>query len=145
MPDQDLLSLLPHRAPFLWIDEIESVSPGLQCAAHKLIPPDLDVFAGHFPGDPVMPGVLLIEAAAQTAAVMMASRVDAAQRWAGGTPRMGAVNWFKFHAPVRPGALLAIETRLKLEVASLICVSARLTVEGALVAEGELTLTVAGR
>jgi 3-hydroxyacyl-[acyl-carrier-protein] dehydratase len=145
MPDNAVLSLIPHRPPFLWVDEIEFLDPGVRCVALKSIETDLDVFRGHFPGDPVLPGVLLIEAAAQTAALMMAAPIASEARWAGRSPRMGAVNWFKFYAPVLPGALLRVETTIKLEVGTLVCVTAKLSVAAGTVAEGELTLTVAGR
>ena len=66
-------ALIPHRAPFLWIDEILELEPGAHCVARKVVDSGEPFFSGHFPGNAVVPGVLLIEAIAQTAGVMLAS------------------------------------------------------------------------
>jgi 3-hydroxyacyl-[acyl-carrier-protein] dehydratase len=134
--DLDIEQILPHRAPFLWIDRVLSLEPGASCVASKWIDPEAPFFAGHFPGDPILPGVFLIEAAAQTAGVMMG-----AQGASGGeTKRLAAVNQLKFLRPVRPGATLKIETRLLVEREGMALVSAELTVEGGVVAAGQLTV-----
>ncbi len=63
----DILRLLPHRDPFLWVDTIEIIKRGEEGIGYKNITRDMDFFRGHFPGNPIMPGVLQIEAMAQTA------------------------------------------------------------------------------
>ena len=131
----EIEQILPHRAPFLWIDRVLSLEPGASCVASKWIDPEAPFFAGHFPGDPILPGVFLIEAAAQTAGVMMG-----AQGALGETKRLAAVNQFKFLRPVRPGTTLEIETRLLVEREGMALVSAELTVEGEVVAAGQLTV-----
>src|SRR5258705_6559556 len=66
----EICRLIPHRDPFLWIDEVVAESEN-RIVARKLISPDLDVFRGHYPGQPVLPGVLLCEAAMQAWAVLI--------------------------------------------------------------------------
>lgn len=134
--DAPLEALLPHRPPFLWIDRVLAVEPGRRCRASKHIDPAAPFFAGHFPGDPILPGVFLVEAAAQAAGVMMA----ASNPRPGTTKRLAAINQFKFRKPVPPGATIEIETRLLLELEGMATVSAAITVEGEIVATGQLTV-----
>jgi 3-hydroxyacyl-[acyl-carrier-protein] dehydratase len=134
--DIEIEAILPHRPPFLWVDRVETVEPGVRCVGLKHIDPQAPFFAGHFPGDPILPGVFLVEAAAQTAGIMMGA--------AGGTSgiqkRLAAVNQFKFLRPVRPGAILKVETRLLVEREGMALVSAVVTVAGEVVATGQLTV-----
>jgi 3-hydroxyacyl-[acyl-carrier-protein] dehydratase len=132
----EIEAILPHRPPFLWVDRVESVEPGVRCVASKRIDPQAPFFAGHFPGDPILPGVFLVEAAAQTAGVMMGASGDTA----GSAKRLAAINQFKFHKPVRPDAVVDIETRLLVEREGMALVSAVITVAGETVATGQLTV-----
>lgn len=132
----EIEAVLPHRAPFLWIDRVLSVDPGLRCVASKLIDPQAPFFAGHFPGEPILPGVFLVEAAAQTAGVMLGAAGSAQ----GSQKRLAAIHQFKFHRPVRPGATVEIETRLLVEREGLALVSAVISVAGEVVASGQLTV-----
>jgi 3-hydroxyacyl-[acyl-carrier-protein] dehydratase len=132
----EIEAILPHRPPFLWIDRVQSVEPGVRCVASKHIDPQAPFFAGHFPGDPILPGVFLVEAAAQTAGVMMgASGTAPCSR-----KRLAAINQFKFHKPVYPDAVVEIETRLLVEREGMALVSAVITVAGEVVANGQLTV-----
>ena len=63
---QQIMDILPHRSPFLLIDTVEELQPGVKCVAKKNVTMNEPHFMGHFPGNPVMPGVLIIEALAQT-------------------------------------------------------------------------------
>jgi 3-hydroxyacyl-[acyl-carrier-protein] dehydratase len=133
MLDKDaILGLIPHRPPFLWVDRVIEIEAGVRCVGLKLVDPAEPCFAGHFPGKPVLPGVFLIEAAAQTAAVMMAAP--------GGERLMAAVNRFKFLKPVSPGSELRIETRVVSSAGPLAYVEATVSVAGEIVARGELSL-----
>ncbi len=69
----EIETMIPHRPPFLWIDRVEELEPGVRCVAVKFVDPADPIFAGHFPAKPILPGVLLIEAVAQTAGVMLGS------------------------------------------------------------------------
>ena len=75
--------MIPHRAPFLWIDRVEELEPGVRCVAVKFVDPADPIFSGHFPAKPILPGVFLIEAVAQTAGVMLGSadRRGLGQEW----------------------------------------------------------------
>ena len=72
MNREEIERLIPHRPPFLWIDEVGEISPN-KVHARKFLDPGLDVFAGHYPGFPVLPGVLVCEAALQAGALLIAT------------------------------------------------------------------------
>lgn len=142
---EQILKLIPHRPPFLWIDSIVELEAGVRCVALKFVDPAEPLFAGHFPGDAILPGIILIEATAQTAAVMMGSRSQDAARPDGDPAaaarcRLGAVNRFKFLKPVRPGSELRIETRIVSEAGPMAYIEATLWVGVEPVAKGELAL-----
>jgi 3-hydroxyacyl-[acyl-carrier-protein] dehydratase len=125
---------IPHRAPFLWIDRVELLKEGARCVAYKQIDPAAPFFAGHFPARPMLPGVFLIEAVAQTAGVMLGGAGGE------GIALLASVNRFKFLKPVEPGAELRIETKLLTAQGKLAIVEGSVEVEGELVARGELTV-----
>lgn len=134
--EREIEAILPHRPPFLWIDRILQLEPGVHCVASKHIDPAAPFFAGHFPGNPIVPGVFLVEASAQTAGVML----GAGGRPQGSEKRLAAINQFKFLAPVLPDASIQIETRTLIERDGMAIVSAVVTVDGAVVATGQLTV-----
>jgi 3-hydroxyacyl-[acyl-carrier-protein] dehydratase len=145
----EIETLIPHRPPFLWIDRVEELEPGVRCVAVKFVDPADPMFAGHFPAKPILPGVLLIEAMAQTAGVMLGS---AAPQNTGESPvdksrervaLLAAVNRFKFLKPVTPGQELRVETKKLTEVGQLVCIGGTVSVGGEMVASGELSV-VAG-
>jgi 3-hydroxyacyl-[acyl-carrier-protein] dehydratase len=128
--------ILPHRPPFLWVDKILSIEPGVRCVSVKHIDPQAPFFVGHFPGSPILPGVFLVEAAAQTAGVMMGASGTAR----GSEKRLAAINQFKFLKPVYPDTSVEVETRLLVERDGMALVSAVVTVAGDTVARGQLTV-----
>jgi len=147
----EIETLIPHRPPFLWIDRVEELEPGVRCVAVKFVDPANPIFAGHFPAKPILPGVLLIEAVAQTAGVMLASAVPqaadepdgevAGKAVAGdGVALLGAVNRFKFLKPVTPGQELRIETKKMTEVGRMAYIGGTVWVDGEMVASGELSV-----
>jgi beta-hydroxyacyl-ACP dehydratase FabZ len=130
-------TMIPHRPPFLWIDRIEELEPGVRCVAVKFVDPENPVFAGHFPGKPILPGVLMIEAVAQTAGVMLGSAVP---QGSAGQALLAAVTRFKFLKPVTPGQELRIETRKLTGVGQMTCIAGTVWVDGEIVASGELSV-----
>jgi 3-hydroxyacyl-[acyl-carrier-protein] dehydratase len=136
----EIETLIPHRPPFLWIDRVEELEPGVRCVAVKFVDPANPVFAGHFPDKPILPGVFLIEAVAQTAGVMLGSAAQVAAGNKGGVALLAAVNRFKFLKPVTPGQTLRVETEKLTEVGSMACVGGKVWVDGEMVANGELSV-----
>ena len=144
MERAEIENVIPHRAPFLWIDRVEELVPGIRCAAVKWIDPEEPALGGHFPGRPILPGIFLIEAVAQTAGVMLgASLGTTAPPEPGATPLLAAVNRFKFLHPVLPGQELRIVTTKLTEAGKMACIEGKVTVNGVMVAVGELTVVSA--
>ena len=104
----EIMEVLPHRQPFLLIDTVEELEPGVRAVAKKNVTFNEPFFAGHFPGNPVMPGVLIIEALAQTGAVAILSQPE----WKGKTAYFAGINSAKFKQKVLPGDTLTLETKI---------------------------------
>ena len=140
----EIEALIPHRPPFLWSDRIEELEPGVRCVAVKFVDPANPIFAGHFPAKAILPGVLLIEAVAQTAGVMMGSAAPpAVNKSSEGVALLASVNRFKFLKPVMPGQELRIETKKLTEIGQLVCIGGTVWVHGDIVASGELSVVTA--
>ena len=101
-------ALIPHREPFLWLDEVLELSETL-VRARKRVAEDLEIFRGHYPDFPVLPGVLLCEAVFQAGAVLIASGGDIPE---GHVPVVTRQHETRFRRMVRPGEVLEIEARL---------------------------------
>jgi 3-hydroxyacyl-[acyl-carrier-protein] dehydratase len=144
MERHEIEKLIPHRPPFLWIDRVLQLDPGVRCVAVKFIDPANPIFVGHFPAKPILPGVFLIEAMAQTAGVMLgATAPGAAADSSGGVALLAAVNRFKFLKPVTPGQELRIETEKLTEAGKMAYVGGTVWVGGEVVAKGELSVVSA--
>ena len=141
----EIEALIPHRPPFLWIDRVEELEPGVRCVAVKFVDPANPVFAGHFPAKPILPGVFLIEAVAQTAGVMLGSATPeiSTKSNEGVVALLAAVNRFKFLKPVTPGQTLRIETKKLTEALQMACIGGTVWVDGEIVAKGELSVVSA--
>lgn len=105
---KEIMEIIPHRQPFLLIDTIEELEPGMRAVAKKCVSYNEPYFAGHFPGEPVMPGVLQIEALAQTGAVAILCQ----ENFKGKTAYFAAINSAKFKNKVVPGDVLTLEVEI---------------------------------
>ena len=105
-------SLIPHRAPMLLIDRVENVVPGNEATGIRAVSGNEPYFAGHFPDFPVMPGVLIVEALAQTASVLVASTMP--KLIAGKLVFFTTIEKAKFRQPVRPGDIIKLHVVQKL-------------------------------
>ena len=135
---QEIMEILPHRHPFLLIDTIEELEPGKRAVGKKCVTFSEPYFAGHFPGNPVMPGVLIIEALAQTGAVAILSLPENR----GKTAYFAGIDKAKFKQMVRPGEVLTLETQIIRTKGPIGVGEAVATVDGKLVAKAELTFAL---
>ena len=105
MDINEIMSIIPHRPPFLLIDRVEEIVEGEKIVAIKNVTMNEPFFVGHYPGEPVMPGVLIVEAMAQAGAVAILSM----DQFKGKTPYFGAIDKAKFRKKVVPGDCLKLE------------------------------------
>ena len=126
--------ILPHRDPFLLIDEVLELAPGERVVARKAVT-DEDC-AGHFPGNPIMPGVLLIEAMAQTAAALVIGHLG--ERKEGNLVYFMSIDKARFRRPVLPGHVVRFPVRLLHKRAPVWRYSAEAQVDGVKFAEAEI-------
>ena len=108
MDINQIMNIIPHRPPFLLIDRIEEIVEGEKIVAIKNVTMNEPFFQGHFPGRPVMPGVLIIEAMAQAGAVAILSMDE----YKGKTALFGAIDKAKFRKQVVPGDVLRLEVSI---------------------------------
>jgi 3-hydroxyacyl-[acyl-carrier-protein] dehydratase len=131
-------AILPHREPFLLIDEVLELEPGERVVARKRVRDDEWYLRGHFPGRPVMPGVLIVEAMAQTGAVAVLSEEENRGRLA----LFAGIDDTRFKRIVEPGEELQLECTLEQLRGPIGKGKARATVDGELAARGTLTFAV---
>ena len=134
----EIEAILPHRDPFLLIDEVVELEPGERVVARKKVRPDEWYFKGHFPGRPVMPGVLIVEAMAQTGAVAVLSQEENRGKIA----FFGGIDDVRFKRIVKPGDELELECRLERVRGPIGKGKATAKVDGKLAARGTLTFAV---
>ena len=136
-----VLAALPHRYPLLLVDRVRSIDLGEKIHAVKAVTFNEDFFQGHFPGAPIMPGVLQVEAMAQAAAILGIETLELA-----GTGKlvyfMGIDN-AKFRAPVTPGCLLDLEVEFLQKRSRVYKFKGRASVEGKTTSEAEFTAMIA--
>jgi len=134
----EIQKIIPHRPPFLLIDRIEELVPGKSAIGRKCVSMNEQFFQGHFPGNAVMPGVLVLEALAQTGSVAMLSH----ENFIGKTAFFGGVDKVKFRRQVVPGDVLRLEVEIIITKGSFGIGKAVAYVEGKVAVEATLTFVI---
>ena len=134
----EIEKIIPQRDPFLMIDEVEEYTPGESCVAYKNVSLEEPYFKGHFPGNPIMPGVLIVESLAQAGAVAILSMEENK----GKNEIFGGIDKMKFKKMVVPGDRLKLEVNIIKRKGPIGVGEALATVDGKVAAKGELTFAV---
>lgn len=138
MDINEIMATIPHRYPFLLIDRVEELEAGKWAVAKKNVTINEPFFQGHFPGEPVMPGVLILEALAQAGAVALLSMPE----FKGKTAYFGGIDKAKFRRKVVPGDTLTLEVEL-IKVKAVAGVGKAVAyVDGKKACEAELTFMI---
>ena len=128
----EIMAMIPHRYPFLFIDKVTEIVPDTTAIGIKNVSMNEPFFQGHFPGHPIMPGVLIIEAMAQTSAILV---VETTGKRTGAVVYFMTVEQARFRQPVFPGDQLKLHVEKKRSRGNVWKFSAKATVEGKLMAE----------
>lgn len=134
----EIEQIIPHRYPFLLVDRIIEIEEGRRAVGIKNVTANEWFFEGHFPGKKVMPGVLIVEALAQVAAVTLLKGV----KMAGKSPLFGGIENMRFRKPVLPGDQLRLEFTLEKMRGPIGKGHVRATVDGKLAAEGTISFAL---
>lgn len=135
---EQIKKIIPQREPFLMIDEVENYVPGESCIAYKKVREEEYYFKGHFPGNPIMPGVLIVESLAQTGAVAILSMEENK----GKNALFGGIDKLRFKKQVVPGDTLKLEVKIIKRKGPIGIGEAIATVDGKVAAKGELTFAI---
>ena len=136
--NKEIMEIIPHRHPFLLVDTIEELEPGVRAVGKKCVSANEPYFQGHFPGNPVMPGVLIIEALAQVGAVAMLSQPE----YKGRTAYFAGIEKARFRRKVIPGDVLLLETEIIRTKGPVGVGRAVAKVDGEVAASAELTFSI---
>ncbi len=138
----EILKLLPHRYPFLMVDRVSAVSPGVQITAFKNVTINEPFFCGHFPQKPIMPGVLIVEGMIQAGGLLLVQTLpfETHERIS-----FVGIDKARFRAPVIPGDRLVFEVKIVKKRFSVIKMHATAHVDEKCVAEAELLFLIGGK
>lgn len=128
---EGVLALLPHRSPFVWVSRILECEPGASITAELDVDPDLPLFAGHFPGHPVLPGVIIMEALAQAACCCLLADGDKA----GSIGYLAGIDKAKFRKTILPGDTVTLQVEITKNSSRLCVADVKATVGDALCAQ----------
>jgi 3-hydroxyacyl-[acyl-carrier-protein] dehydratase len=136
-----VMAALPHRYPMLLVDRVERLERDVSITAIKAVSMNEGFFQGHFPGRPIMPGVLIVEAMAQAAGILAVESLGLAD--SGKLVYFMAIEGAKFRAPVEPGCLLTLDVAFVQKRSSVCKFTGKATVDGKLAAEASFTAMIA--
>ena len=136
-----VMAALPHRYPMLLVDRVERIVPDQSITAVKAVTMNEGFFQGHFPGRPIMPGVLIVEALAQAAGVLAVETFGLAN--SGKLVYFMAIEGAKFRNPVEPGCLLQLDVEFVQKRATVSKFAGKASVDGKVVAEANFTAMIA--
>ena len=136
-----VMAALPHRYPMLLVDRVESIELDRSIIAVKAVTINEGFFQGHFPGRPIMPGVLIVEALAQAAGVLAVESLSLAN--SGKLVYFMAIEGAKFRAPVEPGVLLKLHVEFVQKRTSVCKFAGKAVIDGKTVAEAQFTAMIA--
>ena len=134
----EIREIIPHRYPFLFIDKVEIIVPGKEGKGYKNVTFNEPFFQGHFPDEPIMPGVLIIEAMAQVGAVVILSE----EKFKGKAPYFAGLNKVRFKRKVVPGDVLEMKVEITRIRGSIGIGKGTAYVEGKLACEGEFIFAI---
>ncbi|MCR4675126.1 MAG: 3-hydroxyacyl-ACP dehydratase FabZ [Lachnospiraceae bacterium] len=135
---EEIAEILPHRYPFALVDRVEDYEPGSWAVGRKCVSMDEPFFQGHFPGKPIMPGVLIIEALAQTGAIAALSLPENKGKIA----LFGGIKNARFKKPVVPGDVLELRCHMIRQKGPVGVAEAEAKVDGKTVAKTEITFSI---
>lgn len=135
---KEIMEIIPHRQPMLLVDKVEILEEDKKAVGYKGVTYNELFFAGHFPTEPVMPGVLIMEAMAQTTAVLLLNK----EEMRGKIGYFGGINKAKFRKKVVPGSLLRMEIEVLKRRGPVAVVYGKAYTEEGLAAEGEMTFMI---
>lgn len=141
MSIRQIMEILPHRYPMLLIDRIVELEPLKRAVGYKNLSMNEEFFQGHFPGNPLMPGVLMIEAMAQLGGTMILAAGDFSHL----TPYLTGIDKLKFRRPVIPGDRLMMQVSMLRAKRNMGWVEAQAHIEDTLVCSGELMFSIVTR
>ena len=144
MTDSSIHELIPHRGPMLLVDEIVQVAAG-EIICRKTFRADEFFFQGHYPDNPLVPGVILCECAAQSAAILLASQYLDSQTANSKVPVLTRMNKVRFRNTVHPGDMIDIKVRLDEEISGAFFLTASIRKDGKVAVSLELACTLAPR
>jgi 3-hydroxyacyl-[acyl-carrier-protein] dehydratase len=141
MADSNILQKIPHRPPFLWVDRIVAKSES-EIETEKYISKDLDIFKGHYPEYPILPGVILCEALFQTGALLIADLATEKADSTSGVPVVTRINKAKFKREVLPGKSINMKVNLIEQVGPAWFLKGKVLVEGKVAVTLEFACTI---
>ena len=136
-----VMAALPHRYPMLLVDRVEKIIPDQSITAIKAVSMNEGFFQGHFPGRPIMPGVLIVEALAQAAGILAVESLGLAD--SGKLVYFMAIEGAKFRTPVEPGCLLQLDVEFVQKRSAVCKFAGKASVDGKLAAEANFTAMIA--